>query len=247
MSRLTAVVIGVGAQNGIGGAVCRRFAREGYHVLVAGRTPAKIERVAEAIREAGQSAEPVTTDSTSEADVLALFDRAMAAGSGREPADVVVFNSASLNIPFDFSDLSAAQFEETWRQNCFAGFLVGREAARRLVPAGRGTVIFTGASGSMRGKPRFAQFAAAKSGLRMIAQSMARELGPKGIHVAHVIIDGGVGGDRLLTALPGAAQLFGEDGMLEPEAIAESYWQIHRQPRSAWSHEIDLRPFKESF
>jgi NAD(P)-dependent dehydrogenase (short-subunit alcohol dehydrogenase family) len=240
-------VIGVGAEKGIGGAVCRRFAKEGYHVLVAGRTASKIDQVVRSMRAAGESAEPVTADTTSEADVIALFDRAMAPGSGHDPADVVVFNSASLNIPFDFAELSAAQFEETWRQNCFAGFLVGREAARRLVPLGRGTVIFTGASGSMRGRPRFAQFAAAKSGLRMIAQSMAREFGPKGIHVAHVVIDGGVGGDRLLTNLPGIAQVLGEDGMLEPEAIAENYWQIHRQARSAWSHEIDLRPFKETF
>ena len=247
MRTSTAVVIGVGAERGIGGAVCRRFAREGYHVLVAGRTHEKIARVAEAIGAAGWSAEPVTVDTTSEADVLALFDKAMRPAAGREPADAVVFNSASLNIPFDFRELSAAQFEETWRQNCLAGFLVGREAARRLVPLGRGTVIFTGASGSMRGRPRFAQFAAAKSGLRMVAQSMAREFGPHGIHVAHVVIDGGVGGDRLLTNLPGIAQALGEDGMLDPEAIAETYWQIHRQPRSTWAHEVDLRPFKETF
>ena len=247
MSTSTAVVIGVGAERGIGGAVCRRFAREGYHVLVAGRTHEKIARVAEAIGAAGWSAEPVTVDTTSEADVLALFDKAMGRAAGREPADAVVFNSASLNIPFDFRELSAAQFEETWRQNCLAGFLVGREAARRLVPLGRGTVIFTGASGSMRGRPRFAQFAAAKSGLRMVAQSMAREFGPHGIHVAHVVIDGGVGGDRLLSNLPGIAEALGEDGMLDPEAVAETYWQIHRQPRSTWAHEVDLRPFKETF
>jgi len=243
----TAVVIGVGAERGIGAAVCRRFAQEGHHVLVAGRTPEKVTRIADAIRAAGQSAEPVKTDATSEADVRALFDQAMAGGAGREPASVVVFNAAGLNVPLDFRELSAAQFEDTWRQNCFAGFLAGREAARRLVPLGRGTVIFTGASGSLRGRPRFAQFAAAKSGLRMVAQSMARELGPLGIHVAHVVIDGGVGGDRLIDAAPQLAQALGADGMLDPEAIAESYWQIHRQARSAWSHEIDLRPFKESF
>ena len=247
MSTPTAVVIGVGAERGIGGAVCRRFAREGYHVLVAGRTPEKIERVAAAIGVAGQSAEPVKADTTVEAEVVALFDKAMAPGRGKEPASAVIFNSAALNIPFDFRELTAEQFEETWRQNCFAGFLVGREAARRLVPLGRGTVIFTGASGSMRGRPRFAQFAAAKSALRMVAQSMAREFGPQGIHVAHVVIDGGVGGDRLLNALPGVADALGEDGMLDPEAIAETYWQIHRQPRSTWGHEIDLRPFKETF
>lgn len=247
MSMPTAVVIGVGAERGIGGAVCRRFARGGYHVLVAGRTPEKIGRVVEGIRMDDQSAEPVGMDTTVEADVVALFDRAMAPGAGKYPASVAVFNSAALNIPFDFQELSVTQFEDTWRQNCLAGFLVGREAARRLVPLGRGTVIFTGASGSMRGKPRFAQFAAAKAGLRMIAQSMAREFGPQGLHVAHVVIDGGVGGDRLLTNLPGIEQVFGADGMLDPEAIAETFWQIHGQPRSTWAHEVDLRPFKETF
>jgi NAD(P)-dependent dehydrogenase (short-subunit alcohol dehydrogenase family) len=171
----------------------------------------------------------------------------MSPGAGKDPASFVAFNSAALNMPFDFLELSAEQFEETWRQNCFAGFLVGREAARRMVPLGRGTMIFTGASGSMRGRPRFAQFAAAKSGLRMIAQSMAREFGPQGLHVAHVIIDGGVGGDRLLNALPGVAEALGQDGMLDPEAIAECFLQLHRQPRSTWGHEIDLRPYKENF
>lgn len=247
MSKPTAVVIGVGAERGIGGASCRRFAREGYHVLVAGRTAEKIERVVDGIRAAGHGAEPVRMDTTVEADVLGLFDRAMAPGAGADPASVVVFNSAALNIPFDFRELGAEQFEETWRQNCFAGFLVGREAARRLVPLGRGTVIFTGASGSMRGRPRFAQFAAAKSGLRMVAQSMAREFGPEGLHVAHVVIDGAVGGDRLLGNLPGIEQALGQDGMLDPEAIAETFWQIHCQPRSTWAHELDLRPFKETF
>jgi len=247
MGTPSAVVVGVGAERGIGAAVCRRFASEGYHVLAAGRSEDKITRACESIRAVGHSAEPVTTDTTSEKDVLALFDRAMSPGAGREPFDLVVFNSASLNRPLDFRELHAADFEEIWRQNCFGGFLVGREAARRLVPRGRGTVIFTGASGSMRGRPRFAQFAAAKSGLRMVAQSMAREFGPLGLHVAHVIIDGGGGGDRLLNALPGVAGKLGEDGLLDPEAIAECYWQIHRQPRSTWSHEVDLRPYKETF
>src|SRR5919201_71682 len=140
---------------------------------------------------------------------------------------VVVFNAAALNVPFDFRELTAEQFEETWRQNCFAGFLVGREAARRLVPLGRGTVIFTGASGSMRGRPRFAQFAAAKAGLRMVSQSMAREYGPLGIHVAHVVIDGGINGDRLLNRMPTLVQERGEDGLLGIDAIAQTYWDIH--------------------
>ena len=135
----------------------------------------------------------------------------------------------------------------SWRIGCFGGFLVGREAARRLVPLGRGTVLFTGASGSMRGKPGFAHFAAAKAGLRMLAQSMAREYGPQGIHVAHVVIDGGIDGDRLRKRLPAMVAERGEDGLLGVDAIAETYWHIHRQGRSAWAQEIDLRPFKENF
>jgi NAD(P)-dependent dehydrogenase (short-subunit alcohol dehydrogenase family) len=127
------------------------------------------------------------------------------------------------------------------------GFLVGRETARRLVPLGRGTLIFTGASASLRGKPGFAHFAAAKAGLRAIAQSMAREYGPHGLHVAHVVIDGGIDGERLRRRLPRSVEERGEDGLLAIDAIAEAYWRLHRQPRSAWTHEIDLRPFKESF
>jgi NAD(P)-dependent dehydrogenase (short-subunit alcohol dehydrogenase family) len=130
---------------------------------------------------------------------------------------------------------------------CFGGFLVGREAARRLAPLGRGTIIFTGASASLRGKPGFAHFAAAKAGLRMIAQSMAREYGPLGIHVAHVVIDGGIEGDRLLSRMPNLAAERGEAGLLGIDAIADTYWNIHRQRRSAWTQEVDLRPFKEPF
>jgi NAD(P)-dependent dehydrogenase (short-subunit alcohol dehydrogenase family) len=246
MSKPTAVVVGVGAEQGVGAAVCRRFAREGYHVLAAGRTPAKIEQVVATIAAAGGSAEAVAIDATREEQVIALFDRAMAPGSGREAADVVVFN-AGINQMIDFREVTAQLFEDFWRVGCFAGFLVGREAARRLVPLGRGTVIFTGASGSLRGKAGFAQFAAAKAGLRMISQSMAREYGAKGVHVAHVVIDGGINGQRLLSRRPQLVEERGPDGLLGVDAIAETYWQIHRQPRSAWTQEVDLRPFKENF
>ena len=242
----TAVVVGVGAERGVGGAVCRRFAAEGYHVLVAGHTAAKIEHIASGIRAAGGSAQAVATDTTSEADVARLFDLAMDPGTGREPVDLVVFNAGNNQI-IDFRALTAAQFESFWRVGCFGGFLVGREAARRLAPLGRGTVIFTGASGSMRGKAGFAHFAAAKAGLRMVSQSMAREFGPLGIHVAHVVIDGGINGERLRNAMPKMVEQRGEDGLLDVDAIAATYWYLHRQPRTAWAQEIDLRPYKEIF
>ena len=242
----TAVVVGVGAERGLGAALCRRFAAEGHHVLVAGRTPEKIAQVVKTIGAAGGSAEAIAVDTTREDDVAGLFDRAMGPGTGRSPADVVIFNAGN-NRRIDFRELSAQQFEDFWRVGCFGGFLVGREAARRLAPLGRGTIIFTGASASLRGKPGFAHFAAAKAGLRMIAQSMAREYGPLGIHVAHVVIDGGIEGDRLLSRVPNLAAERGEDGLLGIDAIADTYWSIHKQQRSAWTQEVDLRPFKEPF
>jgi NAD(P)-dependent dehydrogenase (short-subunit alcohol dehydrogenase family) len=246
MSAPTAVVVGVGAERGLGAALCRRFAAEGYHVLVAGRTPEKIEQVVRTIRETRGSAEAVVTDTTRESDIVRLFDRAISPGIGRDSVDLVIFNAGN-NQRIDFRALTAEQFEDFWRVGCFGGFLVGREAARRLAPLERGTVIFTGASASLRGKPGFAHFAAAKAGLRMIAQSMAREFGPQGIHVAHVVIDGGIDGDRLRNGAPATIQARGEDGLLGIDAIADAYWHIHRQARSAWTHEIDLRPFKENF
>ena len=246
MSAPTAVVVGVGAERGLGAALCRRFAAEDYHLLVAGRTHEKIERVAQTIRQTGGSAESMVVDTTREDDVVRLFDRAMSPGDGREPSGLVVFNAGN-NQRSDFRELTAAQFEDFWRVGCFGGFLVGREAARRLAPLGRGTVIFTGASGSLRGKPGFAHFAAAKAGLRMIAQSMAREYGPLGIHVAHVVVDGAINGDRIRNRMPALIKERGEDGLLGIDAIADTYWAIHRQPRSAWTQEVDLRPFKEAF
>ncbi len=246
MSKPTAVVVGVGAERGLGAALCRRFAQGSYHVLIAGRTTAKIDKVAETIVSAGGSAEPIAIDATREDEVARLFDRAMASGDGFEPADLVVSNAGN-NQRIDFRALTAQQFEDFWRVGCFSGFLVGREAARRLVPLGRGTVIFTGASASIRGKPGFAHFSAAKAGLRMISQSMAREYGPLGIHVAHVVVDGGIDGDRLRARAPALIKERGKDGLLGIDAIAENYWHIHRQPRSAWTQELDLRPFKETF
>jgi len=246
MGKPVAIVVGVGAELGLGAALCRRFAEGGHHVFVAGRSDDKIEQVVRTIVSKGGSGEPVLTDTTREDDVVRLFDRAMSPGVGLDPLDLVAYNAGN-NRKLDFRELSAEMFEDFWRIGCFGGFLVGREAARRLVPLGRGTVLFTGASGSLRGKPGFAHFAAAKAGLRMLAQSMAREFGPRGIHVAHVVIDGGINGDRLRRNRPQIVEERGEDGLLGVDAIAETYWQIHRQARSAWAQEVDLRPFKENF
>jgi NAD(P)-dependent dehydrogenase (short-subunit alcohol dehydrogenase family) len=239
----TAIVVGVGAEVGLGAALCTRVAREGMHVFIAGRTPDRIEALAATIRRGGGAATAVATDTTNEAEILRLFDTAE-----REPGslDLVIYNAGN-NQWKELLEMEAEFFEEVWRVACFGGFLVGREAARRLVPKGRGTIIFTGATASIRARPPFTAFASAKAGLRAIAQALARDLGPKGIHVAHVIIDGGIKGERILGRYPEFAQMKGEDGMLEIDAIADTYWHLHSQHRTAWTHELDLRPFKEAF
>jgi NAD(P)-dependent dehydrogenase (short-subunit alcohol dehydrogenase family) len=240
----TAVVVGVGSEEGVGAAVARRFAQGGFHVLVAGRTMEKLDKVVQSLGEGHGTA--VQVDATREEDVLRLFELASSPGAGRAPASVVVFNAGN-NQHISFQELSGAQFEDFWRVGCFAGFLVGREAANLLLPQGKGTILFTGASGSLRGKPGYAHFAAAKAGLRMVSQSMAREFGPQGLHIAHVVIDGGINGTRLKNLRPDAIVQRGADGLLNIDAIAETYWQLHLQHPTAWTQELDLRPFKESF
>jgi NAD(P)-dependent dehydrogenase (short-subunit alcohol dehydrogenase family) len=241
-----AVVVGVGSSDGLGAALCRRYAANGHHVLVAGRTLAKVEDLAAVIRHDGGSASAYAVDATREEDVIKLFDAAMTSDELGDRADLVTYN-AGINQKLDFLNLEAATFEAFWRQNTLGGFLVGREAARRFLPLGRGSILFTGASGSLRGMAGFAHFAASKAGLRMIAQSMAREFGPKGIHVAHVVVDGAINGERVRSLFPGVVEHLGEGGMLEIGAIAETYWQLHVQHPSAWTHELDVRPFKERF
>jgi NAD(P)-dependent dehydrogenase (short-subunit alcohol dehydrogenase family) len=233
------IVVGVGAEQGVGAAVARRFAREGHPVLLAGRTAAKLEGAARTIAEAGGQADWAVADAAEEVAVAALFDRAP------RPA-CVVFN-AGVNMRKPFAELSVAEFETLWRINTLGGFVVAREALRRMGPLGRGTLILTGATASTRGAAGFAGFAAAKAGLRMLAQSAAREYGPQGVHVAHVVVDGGIAGERLFSRFPDRAAAAGEDGLLSVEAIAEAYWQLHRQHRSAWTLELDLRPWSERF
>jgi NAD(P)-dependent dehydrogenase (short-subunit alcohol dehydrogenase family) len=227
-----------GAGQGLGKAVAQRFAREGYAVALAARNP---QRLASLASEIGAFAFP--TDLTDEALVKKLFDDAE---SRLGSIDAVAFVAAT-RMQGPFAELAAQDFERVWRQSCFSGFLVGREAARRMLPRRRGTVVFTGASGSTRGRAHFAAFAAAKGALRFMAQSMARELGSEGIHVATVLIDGAIDSQRMRREHGERMEKLGTDGALHPDAIAETYWQIHNQHRSAWTHEVDLRPWKEPF
>jgi NAD(P)-dependent dehydrogenase (short-subunit alcohol dehydrogenase family) len=239
----TALVIGVGSENGVGGAVCRRFAREGLHVVVGGRTKEKVLAVAEALRASGAQATHAVGNATDSIDVAHLFDVAEKIDG---PPEVVVYNVGN-NRFSPLLEMTDAFFEDLWRVCCFGGFLTGREAAKRMIPAGGGTLLFTGATASVRARPPFTAFASAKAGLRAVAHGMAREFGHLGLHVGHIVIDGVIDGDQVNTRLPKIKQNLGEEGMLKPDDIAEAYWMLHSQPRSAWTLELDLRPDRESF
>jgi NAD(P)-dependent dehydrogenase (short-subunit alcohol dehydrogenase family) len=238
----SAVVFGVGAATGLGAALARRFAREGLRTFLAGRTKTNLEQVAEEIRWSGRSAEPRVADVTHENDIIALLDEA---ADGSE-LDLVAYNVGN-NFSAPLLELTAETFEDLWRQNAFGGFLVGREAVRRMLPRGHGTLLFTGATASLKGRPPFTGFAAAKAALRAVAQGIAREFGPQGIHVAHVVIDGVIEGDYARNRFPAFVKAKGEDGLLKVDDIADAYWALHQQRKSAWTHELDLRPFKETF
>ncbi len=227
-----AVIVGVGP--GLGSALARRCRQAGLGTAVAARTVERIEPLA---REIGGRA--YRCDAASESDVQGLFAR-VAADLG-EPS-LVVFNAGAF-LPRPVIETAVEEFEGCWRALCLGGFLVGREAARRMAGRGRGTILFTGATASLRGGARFVNLAVGKFGLRALAQSMARELGSKGLHVAHVIIDGQIDEER---RAPLKAER-GPDSLLDPAAIAEAYWQLHCQPRSAWTLELDLRPWTEKF
>jgi NAD(P)-dependent dehydrogenase (short-subunit alcohol dehydrogenase family) len=235
---MSGVLLVAGAGEGLGRSIALRFAREGYAVALAARGAEKLAQLA---AEVGGHAVPA--DLSSEAEVAALFERVE---STLGAIDAVAFVPAT-RVQAPFAETTMEDFESVWRNSCAAGFLVAREAARRMLPRGRGTVIFTGASGSLRGNPGFAAFAAAKGGLRYMAQSMARELGPQGIHVATVLLEGAIDSKMMWREYRGRMEKLGPDGALPPDAVAETYWQIHRQPRNAWSFEVDLRPWTQSF
>lgn len=239
----SAVVLGVGPERGLGASLAKRFAKEGLHVFIAGRSEDKLEKVAECIRLEGGSATPVIADGTDEGDVIRLFETVKAKGSVVDIAACTVDS----NISAPIMDTEVEIFTKLWKQNCLVGFLFGREAVKAMIKQHRGTLFFTGATASLRAKPPFTSFAAAKAGLRALAQGMAREFCPQGIHVVHVVIDGVIEGDRARQHFPKYVEAKGEDGLLQRDAIADAYWAIHSQHPSAWTHELDLRPYKEPF
>jgi len=240
MSQKSAIVIGVGPDRGLGAQLCRRFAAEGLHVLVAGRSQQKLDAVVADIRKDGGSAEAVVSDATSETDTRALFDQA------GEALDLAIYNAGN-NTPGRIADMEADYFEQSWRVCCFGGFLFGREAVRRMQPLGGGTLLFTGASASLRGRANFGAFNSSKAGLRALAQALAKEYAEDGIHVGHVVIDGPIGGEKIMTLLPAYAERLGEEGMISIEGIVDNYVFLYRQPLRAWAFEIDVRTSKEKW
>ena len=238
------VCLVIGAGDGLGAAIAKAFAAEGHPVVIT-RRARHLEQLEALAREIGPNAHALGVDARSEEATVALFERVE-----REigPLEVVVFNIGA-NVRFGIRETTSRVFTKVWEMACFAGFLAGREAARHMAPRGGGSILFTGATASMRGRGGYAAFAAAKAGLRLLAQSLARELGPEGIHVAHVVCDGAIDGvfTRERHDEAEVQALLADDLILKPEDIAQSFVWLHRQPRSAWSHEIDLRPWREQW
>ena len=242
MSENKAILV-VGAGDATGGAIARRFAHEGYIACVTRRQADKLAPLVARIEADGGTAHAFASDARKEEEVVALFaqiEKEIA------PIEVAVFNIGA-NVHFPITETTARVYYKVWEMGCFGGFLVGREAARVMLPRARGSIFFTGASASLRGREGFAAFAGAKHGLRALAQSMARELGPKGIHVAQIIVDAAIDTEFIRENFPQRYALKEQGGIVAPEAIAESYWQLHLQPRNAWTHEMDLRPWIESW
>ncbi|HTP61428.1 MAG TPA: SDR family oxidoreductase [Burkholderiales bacterium] len=231
----------IGAGEATGGAIARRFAREGYVACVTRRSADKLKPLIGQIEAAGGRARAFGSDARREEQVVELVQTIE-----REvgPIEVCVFNVGG-NVRFPIRETTARVYTKVWEMAALAGFLCAREVAKAMAPRGRGTILFTGATASLRGGKGFAAFAGAKHALRALAQSMARELGPEGIHVAHVVVDGAIDTPFIRDTFPERYKLKEKDGILDPDAIAENYWQLHRQPRSAWTHELDLRPWIE--
>lgn len=247
MIQRNASVAVVGAGDYIGAAIARRFAMEGYAVHGGRRQGDRLAELEQEISACGGRFVGHSLDARKEEDVISFLDAAEADA----PLEVCIFNVGA-NVRFPLVETTERVFRKVWEMACYAGFLTGREAARRMLVHGHGSIFFTGATASIRGGNGYAAFAAAKSGLRAVAQSMARELGPRNIHVAHLVVDAGVDTEWVRERIAEAqgreaAQEMPENRLVEPASIAEVYWQLHRQPRDAWTHELDLRPFGESW
>lgn len=235
------VVLVVGAGDATGGAIARRFAREGYVACVTRRSADKLQPLVDSIRQSGGEAHGFASDARKEDDVVALIEQIE---NEIGPIEAFVFNIGA-NVPCSILEETARKYFKIWEMACFSGFLNAREVALRMAKRKRGTLLFTGATAGLRGAAHFAAFAGAKHGLRALAQSMARELGPMNIHVAHVVVDGAIDTDFIRTQFPERYALKDEDGILDPDHIAENYWYLHSQPRDAWTFELDLRPWNE--
>ena len=241
MPKKVALVIGAG--DATGGAIARRFAREGFATVIVRRDAENLKDLTEQVVADGGEAHAFGVDARKEDQVVDLFAR-IEAEIG--PLEVVVFNIGA-NVNFSIVETTARVYTKVWEMAALAGFLTGREAAKHMLPRGRGTILFTGATASLRGGKGFSAFAGAKFALRALAQSMARELGPQGIHVAHPIIDGAIDTAWIAENFPQRYALKDQDGILNPDHIADAYWMLHSQPRDAWTHELDLRPWMETF
>ena len=240
---MAGVALVVGAGDALGGAIARRFAREGYTACVVRRTADALGPLVREIEAAGGRAVAFGADARLEEVMVPLVDRIEAEVG---PIAVAVHNIGA-NVRFGIRETTARVYRKVWEMAAFSAFLTGREAARVMVPREEGTILFTGATASVRGGAGFSAFAGAKHAVRALAQSMARELGPENIHVAHSIIDGPIDTAFIREQFPAIYARQANDGLLQPDAIAEAYWQIHCQPRTAWTHELDLRPWSESW
>jgi NAD(P)-dependent dehydrogenase (short-subunit alcohol dehydrogenase family) len=240
----TKVALVIGAGDSTGGAVARRFAREGFFTCVTRRHGDKLAPLVNRIEQTGGKARAFGSDARREDDVAALFET-IERDIG--PIEVVSFNVGG-NVRFPIRETTTRVYTKVWEMCALAGFFAGREAARVMVPRNRGTILFTGATASVRGGAGYAAFAGGKHALRALAQSMARELGPEGIHVAHVVIDGAIDTDFTRQRAPDSHETRkAANGILDPESIAQNYWMLHTQPRDAWTHELDLRPWTEKW
>jgi hypothetical protein len=246
MKRQATVAV-IGAGDYIGSEIAKKFAAEGFTLFVGRRNGEKLEPLVKEVEAAGGKIFARSLDARKEEEIVSFLSDADA----QAPLEVCIFNIGA-NVNFPILETTERVFRKVWEMACYSGFLAGREAARLMLPRGKGNIFFTGATASLRGGSGYAAFASAKFGLRAVSQSMARELGPKNIHVAHLVIDSGVDtawvrqriadreGKEALSNLDPAR-------LMRPAAVAESYWSLYQQPRDAWSSEVEIRPFGEKW